>query len=119
MSRKTLKWLLPLFLAGAFMATSPVFVHGQGGNQVARASSKADRRQHSGELRYQRQRIKESGKSVRAEARLSGHPGAPPKAERHHVSKAHQHSIRQTPNLRHARKQNRSHRTVHRQVQKN
>jgi len=119
MIRNPFKWLLPLFLAGAFMAAPAVYVQGQGTDPSLASSSKADRHRHSGELRYQHQRVKQSGKSVRAEALQSGHRSMAPKGERHHVSKDHQHPIRQTPNLRSARKQSRSRRTVHHPVKTN
>ncbi|HVB29837.1 MAG TPA: hypothetical protein VNG91_08510 [Terriglobia bacterium] len=119
MIQKNPRWLLPLFLAGAFMAAPVAFAHGNKAHQSLSASAKKDRRQHNGELLYQRQRVKASGKSVRAEARQSGHRNMAPKAEQHHVSKAHQHSFRQTPNLRSARKQSRRRRTVHHPVKTN
>ncbi len=119
MTRNPFKWLLPLFLAGAFLAAPAVFVQGQGTDPSLASSSKADRHRHNGELRYQRQRVKQSGKRVRAEALQSGHRNMAPKGEQHHVSKAHKHSIRQTSNLRSARKQSRRRRTVHHPVKTN
>ena len=111
MTRKTLRWLMPVVLAGSFMAASAVFAHGKGGKQSAPASKKVKSRQHRRELRYQRRRIKQSRKRVRAEARQYGH-STPPKVERHQMTKVQRHSIRQSPNLRRARKQARRRRAV-------
>jgi len=111
MVRHSLKWFLPLFLAGAFTATPSAFA--QGANDLGQAT----RRQNQGELRYQRQRLKQSGKNVRAEARQYKHP-APPKAERHRMRKVQQHTDRENPNLKLARKQSRSRRTAHHPIRK-
>lgn len=113
MFEKTFKWLLSSLLAVLFLAAPAVFAKGRPGGQQSTAGSKAERQKNRRELNYQRRRIKQSGQRAKAETRQSGHHVKPPKVERHRMTHATSHNKPQNPNLRRARKQNRSHRTTH------
>ncbi len=115
---KIFKWLGLVVLAGAFWASPFVFAHGQETNQAGSASKKVNA-MHSQELKSQRRRLKESGKSVRAEALQSGHHSTPPKTRHHQMRKVQRNAGLQSPNLRGARKHNRSRSKVHHQAPRN
>ena len=113
--KKTFKWLLPALLAGLSVTAPSIFAWGQGANQAS--SAKKINAAHRQELRAQHQRLKQSGKSIRAEAQSAEH-AKPPKAGRHQVKKTQHNPSLQSPNLQRARKQNRSRQKVEHQAPK-
>jgi hypothetical protein len=115
---KTFRWLLPVVMAGLSMAVPSIFARGQGPSQAGPSGKKINGL-HRQELQNQRRRLKQSGKSVHAEALQSGHHSSPPKAERHQMRKVQSKSKFQNSNLQSARKQNRSRRKVLHQAPKN
>ncbi len=115
MIQKSRRRILSFVLAGLFLVVPAVFAKGEGPSP--RGRNKVENRQERRELRYQRRRIKQNRQRLRAEARQNGH-STPPKVKRHQVRKIQRHSRSQNPNLRRARKQNRS-RTAHRHIKLN
>ncbi len=115
MIRKNRRRILPFVLAGLFLAVPALFAKGAGPSPSTH--NKAESRQERRELRYQHRRIKQSRQRIRAEARQFKH-STPPKVKRHQARKVQRHSKSQNPNLRRARKQNRS-RTVHHHIKLN
>lgn len=104
--RRTLRWLLPTLLAGLFMALPSVIARGMGPNPAAPGKEKIKGIHHQ-EVQSQRSRLKQSRKTKRAEARSADH-GKAPKAGRHSVRQVQRKASPQSPELRHARRQNRS-----------
>ncbi len=113
---KTFKWLLPALLAGLLVTVPSVFAWGQGANQAG--PHKKISGVHRQEMKSQRQRLKQSGKSIHAEALQSTQHAKPPKAGRHEVRKAQRNPGLKSPNLQRARKQNRSRQKVEHQAPK-
>jgi hypothetical protein len=111
--KRTFKWLWLGLLAGLFVTAPSVFAWGQEANQAS--SAKKINAAHRQEVKAQHQRLKQSGKDVRAEA-LSAEHAKPPKATRHQVSKAQQNPSLKSANLQHARKENRSRQKVKHQA---
>lgn len=104
--RRTFRWLLPTLLAGLFMAAPSIIARGQQSNQAGPRSKKI-KGVHGQEVQAQRRRLKQSRKSTRAEAR-SAHHSAPPKAGQHPMRKVQRNASPKNPELRNARRQNRS-----------
>lgn len=100
MSRKIFRCILSVVVAGFFMAASTTFAQSNGGGKSGNAHKKAENDYHQGDMLFQRQRMKESRKSVRSETRLYEH-AKPPKAPKHKLAKTQRH---QTPKLRRANK---------------
>ena len=103
--KKTFKWLLPALMAGLCVTAPSIFAWGQGANQAS--STKKINAEHHQEVKAQHQRLKQSGKDIRAEA-LSAEHSKPPKAGQHQVKKTQHNPSLQSHNLQHARKENRS-----------
>lgn len=101
--RRIFEWLLPALLAGLVMAAPSTITRGS----QAGPGSKKIKGVHREEMQSQRSRLKQSRKSIRAEARSSHHDKAP-KAGRHTMRKVQRNASPQNPELRGARRQNRS-----------
>lgn len=114
--KRTFKWLMPALLAGLFMTAPSVFAWEQGANQAV--PSKKINGIHREEVKSQHQRLKQSGKSIRAEALQSADHAKPPKAGQHQVRKIQHSPALQSPNLQRARKQNRGRQKVEHQAPK-
>ena len=104
--RRTFRWLLPTLLAGLFLAAPSIIARGLGPNPAAPGKKKIKGIHHQ-EVQSQRSRLKQSRKTTRAEARSAHHANAP-KAGRHSVRKVQRKASPQNPELRQARRQNRS-----------
>lgn len=101
--RRIFRWLLPALLAGLVMAAPSTNTRG---SQEAPPSKKIKGVHHQ-EVQAQRSRLKQSRKSIRADARSSHHDRAPI-AGRHTMRKVQHNASPQNPELRGARRQNRS-----------
>ena len=108
--KRTFKWLWSALMAGLFVTEASVLVWGQGASQAA--PSKKISGIHREEVNSQHQRLKQSGKNIRAEALHPPQHAKPPKAGRHQVRKVQHNPSLQSPNLQHARKENRSRQKV-------
>lgn len=104
--RRTFRWLLPTLLAGLFLPAPSILARGLGPNHAGPGNKKIKGIHHQ-EVQSQRSRLKQSRKSTRAEARSADH-GKAPKAGRHSVRQVQRKASPQNPELRHARRQNRS-----------
>lgn len=97
------RWFLPALVAVLVMIAPSTITRG---SQTGSPSKKIQGA-HRQEVQSQRSRLKQSRKSTRAEARSIHHASAP-KAGRHTVRKVQHNASPQNPELRGARRQNRS-----------
>lgn len=112
--RRIFSLLLPCLLAGLIIAATSTTTRG---SQTGPPSKKI-KGVHGQEAQSQRSRLKQSRKSTRAEARSVHHARAP-KAGRHTVRKVQHNANPQNPELRGARRQNRSRKKSPHQSQTN
>jgi len=95
-----------MLLAGLFMAPLSIIARGPAPNPSGPGKKKIKGIHHQ-EVQSQRSRLKQGRKNTRAEAQ-SAHHGKAPKAGRHSVRQVQRKASPQNPELRHARRQNRS-----------
>lgn len=103
MMRNKLKWLLPVVLAGIFVAAHPAFAQGQ--NENGASGNRVDRRQDRRALRRQSRRIVRRQHKLRTDARLYGPNSRRARIDRRGLRHAKHQYRRQARDLRHDRRQ--------------
>jgi len=103
MMRNTLKWLLPVVLAGTFMAAPAAFALGQYG--VAPVRNRVDRRQDRRALRRQGRRIVRQRRRLHYDAQRYGARSPQARIDRHQLRHTQRRFKRQARDLRHDRRQ--------------
>lgn len=103
MMRNPFKWLLPVALAGTFMAAPAAFALGQ--YEAAHVRNRVDRRQDRRALRRQGRRIVRQRQRLRYDVHRYGARSPRARIDRHQLRHAQHRFNRQARDLRHDRRQ--------------
>jgi hypothetical protein len=103
MMRNTFKWLLPVVLAGTFMAAPAAFALGR--YEAAAVRNRVDRRQDRRALRRQGRRIVRQHRRLRHDVQRYGARSPQARIDRHQLRHTQHRFNRQARDLRHDRRQ--------------
>jgi len=103
MIRKTLKWFLPVVLAGFFVAGPAAFAQGELGPRPA--ANRVDRRQDRRALRRESRQIVRRQQKLHADVRQFGPNSTRARIDRRQLRHTRHRYVRQARDLRHDRRQ--------------